>query len=282
MSGLLVDTHVHLDLGQFDRDRDEVIVRAARAGVAAVINVGFDLASSQRAIELASRHSSIWATCGVHPHYAKDAGPVVFAQLEEMIRQQRVVAVGEIGLDYYRDLSPRDVQKDVFRQLLEVARRAGLPVIVHDRGAHQEVLAILEAAGAGELGCVMHCFSGDWAFAEACLARGLYVSVAGTVTYPQAVTLREVAARVPDSRLLLETDCPWLAPAPQRGRRNEPALVAMVAKTVAELRGMEVTRLADLTTENACRLFGLKELSDRASICPPAEPPRSGQGTAGV
>jgi TatD DNase family protein len=273
MSGLLVDTHVHLDLGQFDRDREETIQRAARAGVAAMVNVGFDLASSRRAVELASRYNSIWATCGVHPHYAKDAGPAVFAQLEELVGHQRVVAVGEIGLDYYRDLSPRDVQKEVFQQLLELARRAGLPVVVHDRGAHQEVLAVLEAFGAGELGCVMHCFSGDWAFAEACLARGLYISVAGTVTYPQATTVREVAARVPDSRLLLETDCPWLTPAPHRGRRNEPAQVAAVAKTVAELRGVEVSRLAGLTTANACRLFGLKELP---AICPPVDPARSG------
>ncbi|HAI21514.1 MAG TPA: hydrolase TatD [Clostridiales bacterium UBA8153] len=273
MNEPLVDTHVHLDLGKFDRDREEVIQRAGRAGVVAMINVGFDLASSRRAVDLASRHSSVWATCGIHPHYARDAGPEVFDQLAELVRQRRVVAVGEIGLDYYRDLSPRDVQEKVFRQLLDVARRAGLPVVVHDRGAHQEVLAVLEAGGAGELGCVMHCFSGDWAFAEACLARGFYISVAGTVTYPQAVAVREVAARVPDNRLLLETDCPWLPPAPNRGRRNEPAQVAAVARTVAELRGVELARLAGLTTANACRLFGLKALPALGSCRLPADPP---------
>ncbi|MEW6523942.1 MAG: TatD family hydrolase [Bacillota bacterium] len=257
MTGQLVDTHVHLDLRQFDRDRSAVMERAAARGVVAMINVGFDVASSRRAVELASQHHAVWAACGIHPHYARGAGPEDYRELEELLEHERVIALGEIGLDYYRDLSPRPVQREVFRRLLSLARDARLPVIIHDRDAHQEVLAMLQDAGGGELAGIMHCFSGDWAFAEQCLALGFYVSIAGTVTYPNALGLREVTRRVPESRLLLETDCPWLAPAPYRGKRNEPAFVALVAEEVARIRDIKPDQLARTTTENACRLFGI-------------------------
>jgi TatD DNase family protein len=257
MTTRLFDTHVHLNLRPFDRDRDAVIARARAAGVVGMINVGFDTASSEAAVALAATVPGLYAACGVHPHYAAAATPAVLTGFEPLLGSPGVVALGEIGLDYYRDLSPRPIQREVFCHLLDLARRLALPVIIHDRDAHGEVLEVLRA-GLGERGGVMHCFSGDRHLAVQCLDLGMYISVAGPITYAGAQELREVARLVPADRLLVETDCPWLAPMPRRGKRNEPALVSLVAEEVARLRGVTMETIAGQTTDNACRLFGVE------------------------
>ncbi len=250
----LVDTHTHLDFPQFDGDRQAVLERAAQAGVEWMVDVGADLASSRRAVALAAGEPRLWAAVGVHPHDAATVTPAALAELRALAQNPRVVAIGEIGLDYYRDLSPRPVQRSALEAQLALARELGLPVIVHNRDAHEETLAILRTAAPWR--GVMHCFSGDAAFARAVLDLGLYIGIAGPVTYPKAQTLAEVARLVPLARLLVETDCPYLAPQARRGQRNEPAYVRLIAERVAELRGLTLAALARVTSENARVLFG--------------------------
>ena len=253
----LVDTHTHLEDPQFDSDRPAVLQRAAEAGVAWMVDVGADLASSRRAVALAAAQPHVWAAVGVHPHEAATVTPAALAELRALADNPRVVAIGEIGLDYYRDLSPRPQQQDAFVAQLALARELGLPVIVHSRDAHQETLAILRRAGGGLRG-VMHCFSGDLAIAGDILDLELYIGIAGPVTYPKARVLAEVARQLPLERLLLETDCPYLAPQAHRGRRNEPAYVRLIAERVAEMRGLSVEEIGQATSENACALFGVR------------------------
>lgn len=258
--GPLIDSHAHLNDRRFETDREEVLVRARGAGLAAVVNVGFDLPSSAACLELADRHPFLFAAVGVHPHDAAGVPPDYLERLWELARHARVVALGEMGLDYYRNLSPRAVQEKVFREQLALARELDLPVIIHDREAHAAVLDILRKDGLGRRGGVMHCFSGDWALAGECLELGLYISLAGPVTYPNAQKTREVAAKVPLDRLLVETDCPYLPPQPWRGKRNEPAFLRRVVEEIAALRGATAAEVAAATTENARRLFGLPEI----------------------
>jgi TatD DNase family protein len=279
----LVDTHAHLDFSQFDADRPAVIERAKAAGVVAILTVGADLPSSRRAVALAEQHDCIYAAVGMHPHDARKLDGAALAELRELARHPKVVAVGEIGLDFYRDLSPRDVQRRAFRAQLAWAARLGKPVIIHDRDAHDEIMAILgdwatglrksppgapgpttegrgEGNGAellgGRLG-VLHTFSGDLAMAERAIDLGFYVSISGPVTYQNARQLPDVVQALPLDRLLVETDCPFLAPHPYRGQRNEPAYVRLVAERIATLRGMAFDDLAEATTVNAQRLFAL-------------------------
>lgn len=250
---MLTDTHAHLDDEKFAPDLEEVIGRALAAGVTAVLTVASDLRSARSSIALAERFPFIWAAVGVHPHEAAAAPEDYLSRLAGLARHPKVVAVGEIGLDYHYDFSPRPVQREVFRAQLQLARELELPVIVHTREADGDTLAILREAGHGR--GVMHCFSGDWAMAAECLALGYHLSFAGTVTFPRSEGLRQVAARVPLDRLLVETDCPYLAPVPKRGRRNEPAFVVYTARTVAELRGITLAELAEATSANARALF---------------------------
>jgi TatD DNase family protein len=262
----LVDTHAHLDFDKFDDDRQAVIDRALAAGVAAIVNVGVDVASSQRAVALAAQHPSIYAAVGMHPHDAKKLDGGALAELRQLAQAPKVVAVGEIGLDFYRDLSPRDVQRRAFQAQLAWAAKLGKPVIIHDRNAHAEVMDILAgwASGvrdpglAGRLG-VLHTFSGDRAMAEQAIDLGFYISISGPVTYKNARELPEIARNVPLDRLLIETDCPFLAPHPYRGKRNQPAYVRLVAERIAELRGMHIDDFAEATTANARRLFDIPE-----------------------
>lgn len=254
----LVDTHAHLDFEQFDRDREAVLRRAAEAGVAWIIDVGANLASSRRAVALASAEPRIWAAVGVHPHDAATVNPPVLAELRALAHGPRVVAVGEIGLDFYRDLSPRPKQREAFEAQLALARELDLPVIVHDRAAHAETLAVLRGASrqtGPHLRGVMHCFSGDLELAREILELGLYIGIDGPVTYPRATTLAEVARLVPLERLLIETDSPYLAPQARRGKRNEPAYVGLIAERVAELRGLRTEEVGRVTSDNACALF---------------------------
>ncbi len=252
----LIDSHAHLDFPQFDADRETVIERARGAGVVAVLNVGTDLESSRAAVALAKRYDFIYAAVGVHPHDAKTVTPATLDQLRELARHPKVVAIGEIGLDYYRDLSPRPAQRRAFAQQLALAAELGLPVVVHSRDAHDDVLAALrEWRGAGG---VLHSYSAGPGRLEEVMALGFYIGLSGPITFPKAHRLRAVAAAAALDRLLVETDCPYLTPVPFRGRRNEPAYVRYVAEAVARARGTTVEAVAQATTENAQRLFGLR------------------------
>jgi TatD DNase family protein len=253
----LFDTHAHLHFPEFAADLEAVLARARAGGVRRMVTVGTDLETSRAAIALAERDADLFASVGVHPHHAGEVGDADLADLERLARSPKVVAVGETGLDFFRDLSPRDAQERVFRWQLALGRRVGKPVLIHCRDAHAETLRILGEADVGRTGGVMHCFSGDSAVARRVLDLGLLISVAGPVTYPNARALPEVARLVPADRLVVETDCPFLPPQPYRGKRNEPAHVVITARRVAELRGEPLEQLAAQTSENACRLFTL-------------------------
>jgi TatD DNase family protein len=249
----LIDTHAHLDDRAFDSDRPALIARLHADGVGAV-TVGASLESSREAVRLAERHRSIWATVGVHPHGAKYVSPGVLRELEELAKSPRVVAIGEIGLDYYRDLSPRDIQRTVFAEQLELAKKLGLPVVLHNRESTDDLVAILRQAGKSHRG-VVHSFLGDAALAETFLALGLYLGVGGPLTYPANEALRDAVRRAPLDRLVLETDCPYLTPVPYRGKRNEPAYIEFVAAEIARLRDISIDEVARQTTANALALF---------------------------
>lgn len=251
----LFDTHAHLHFPDFAADLDAVLARAREAGVRGLVTIGTDRESNRATVAMAERIPDVWASVGIHPHDAGAATEEDFAEMERLARSPRVVGFGEMGLDFFRDLSPRDAQERVFRHQLEVARRVGKPVIVHCRDAHPEVLAILDEARVGEIGGVMHCFSADVPVARRCLDLGLVISLAGPVTYKNARALPDVARFVPEDRLVVETDCPYLTPTPHRGKRNEPAYVALTAAHVAALRGVDAAALGEATTRNAARLF---------------------------
>ena len=251
----LIDSHAHLDSPKFDGDREAVVERAREAGLVAILNVGGDLASSRAAVALAERYGFIYAAVGVHPHDARTVTPAVLDDLRTLSRHPKVVAIGEIGLDYYRDLSPRPVQRQAFADQLALAAELGLPVIVHSREALDDVLAALQGwEGTG----VLHSYSGGPERLEEVLELGFSIGISGPVTFPKAERLRAVAEAVPLERLLVETDCPYLTPVPHRGRRNEPAYVRYVAQAVARARGMEAEPLARATADNARRLFGIQ------------------------
>lgn len=250
-----IDTHAHLDDRAFDPDRAALVADLHARG-AGVITVGADMPSSRTAVRLAQRHRRIWATAGVHPHVAKTVSPSVLREIERLAQEPKVVAIGEIGLDYYRDLSPRNVQRSAFRDQLALARRMGRPIVLHNREATDDVLATLREAGPSHRG-VVHSFLGDVTLAASFLDLGLYLGVGGPITYPANVSLREAVARIPLDRLLLETDCPYLTPVPHRGKRNEPAYVEIVAEAVAALRGESPAAVREATTQNALELFGL-------------------------
>jgi TatD DNase family protein len=259
---MFVDSHAHIDGEEFDADRDEVVARARAAGVRSILNVGTGDphgGNFERAAALAEKYEDVYAAAGVHPHDARLYNYTAERRLLEVLRgSERMVALGEIGLDYHYDNSPREVQREVFARQLRLAREEGLPVIIHSREADEETAEILrrELDGSGTKG-VMHCFGGGASLAEAALALGFCISFAGNVTFKKAEALREVAAVVPLERLLVETDCPYLAPVPHRGRRNEPAYVVETARFLAELRGVRPEELGRATSENFARLFGI-------------------------
>jgi TatD DNase family protein len=253
----LIDSHAHLDFPQFDADRETVIQRAREAGLVAILNVGADLASSRAAVALAEQHDFIHAAVGVHPHDAKTVTSAVLGELRELARHPKVVAIGEIGLDYYRDLSPRPVQRRAFADQLALAAELALPVVVHSREAHDDVFAALKGwKGTG----VLHSYSAGLERLEEVLGMGFLIGLSGPVTFPNASGLRAVAAAVPLERLLVETDCPYLTPVPYRGKRNEPAYVRYVVEAVARARGMPAEVVAQATTVNAHSLFGVAPL----------------------
>jgi len=260
----IVDSHAHLNFSQFDADRDAVVERAREAGLVAILNVGTDLASSRTTVALAEQYDFIYAAVGVHPHDAKTVTAAVLDELRGLARHPKVVAVGEIGLDYYRDLSPRPVQRRAFADQLDLAAELALPVVIHSREAHDDVLAALrgwealppEGGIEGGTG-VLHSYSAGPEQLEEVLKLGFSIGISGPVTFPKAHRLRAVAAAVPLERLLVETDCPYLTPKPYRGRRNEPAYVRYVVEAVARARGVSVEAVAQATVDNARRLFGI-------------------------
>jgi TatD DNase family protein len=252
----LFDTHAHLHFPDFAEDLDAVLDRARAAGVRGMVTIGTDRETNGAVVDLAKRLPDVWATVGIHPHDAGEAAEADFEALERVAREEpRVVGFGEMGLDFFRNLSPPDAQRQAFRRQIDIARRVRKPLVIHCRDAHDETLALLAEERAGETGGVMHCFSGDVEIARRCLDLGLYISLAGPVTYKNARALPDVARFVPEDRLVVETDSPYLPPTPHRGKRNEPAYVALTAEHIAQLRGADPEALGERLTANAASLF---------------------------
>lgn len=258
LDAMFIDTHSHIQMREFESDRAAVLTRAEAAGIGLMLAVGYHLEASRLAVEAAQRYPHVYASVGIHPHDAKQFDDAADETLRAFAKQPKVVAIGEAGLDFFRDRSPRAVQVEVFRRQIRLARELDLPLIVHDRDAHHETMQILEAERAERV--VLHCFSGDLTMAEEAWRRGYYVSIAGPVTYPKNEALREVVRKAKTDRLLLETDCPYLPPQAFRGQRNEPAHLLHTAQEIANLLDMPLTELGHLTTENVHRLFRLPPL----------------------
>lgn len=256
---MLFDTHAHLHFPEFAEDLPGVLERARAVGVRWILTIGTSAEGSRAAVALAEREPDLYAAVGIHPHDAAEADEAAFDDLRRLAESSgKVVAVGEIGLDFFRNLSPRDVQLEVFRRQLDLARRIGKPILVHCREAHAETLEVLHAEGVPAAGGIMHCFSGDAEVARRCLDLGLLISLAGPVTYPNARKLPEVVKLAPEDRLVVETDCPFLPPQPYRGKRNEPAYLPITAARVAELKGLPAEALGARMAENALTLFGIR------------------------
>jgi TatD DNase family protein len=253
----LVDSHAHLELEPLVSDAEAVVQRAFAAGVAYVITVGIDLDDAKRALTLADRFERVFACVGFHPHNAKEADGEALLRIEALARHPKVVGYGEIGLDFFRNLSPRDRQLEVFARQLALAQKLAKPVVIHLRDAYRQGLDMLEQASPFPAGGIIHCFSGTEADAQRALDLGFHISIPGTVTYKKNEALRSVVRSVPADRLLLETDCPFLAPEPLRGKDNEPAYIVHTARKVAEVRGVSLEEICRITTVNAVKVFGL-------------------------
>ncbi len=254
---MYIDTHAHLDFESFDEDRDAVIQRAIENKLSAIITIGTSLETSRRAIELAENYAFIFAAVGIHPSDCAEAGDEDYVEIEKMAAHEKVVAIGEIGLDYYKMYTEKQVQMTAFVRQIELARRVNLPVIVHNREAHADVLKTLVEEKATDVGGVLHSFSGDPAFLREVLKTNFFVSYTGGVTFKDPRGQDELARLTPVDRMLLETDSPFITPAPHRGKRNEPSFVIHTAKKIAELKEMDVKDLAEATTANAKHLFTL-------------------------
>lgn len=268
---MLIDSHAHLDMAAFNKDREQVIERAREAGVRAIITVGIDMPSSQAAVRLAESHEDVFAAVGIHPHSASRFRESDLEVLRELCLHPKVIAIGETGLDFYRNLSPREQQMAAFKKQLGLAREVGLPVIVHSREAHPQVVAILSehSPGAnGSLKGVIHCFGGDAELARRYLDIGYTISFSGSITYNLSPSLEGAVRSIPADRLLVETDAPFLSPHPQRRQRNEPARVSAVAARLAQIRRASFETIAQQTTEAARALFRLEPASGKGVACP--------------
>lgn len=237
-----------------------MIQRSVDAHVEYVVNVGYDLKSSKKALQMADEYDGLYATIGIHPHNAISFTENTIDKLRRLAEHPKVVAIGEIGLDYYRKLSPRDIQKETFEAQMKLAQEMALPIVVHNREAHAETIKIIRKFE-GNIRGVMHCFSGSLETAEECIKLGYMISFAGPVTFPNAEKLHKIARKIPSDRILLETDCPWLAPQNKRGERNEPAYLCSIAEKTAELREVSLSRFVDITTSNAKEIFQIKGIS---------------------
>jgi TatD DNase family protein len=263
----LIDSHAHIYGKEFVADFDEMLGRSANAGLSHIIAVGADLESSKEAAALAARHDHIYCAVGIHPHDAARVTDKCYDVIRQLaVDNVKVVAIGEIGLDFYRDRSPRHLQKEVFRRFIRLGRELSRPLIIHDRDSHEDIMAILREEKADEIGGVLHCFSGDLAMAKECIDLGFYISIPGTVTYPGNEALREVVRGIKIEHLLIETDCPYLSPIPYRGKRNEPAYVRFTAEKIAELKGLSLEDVGRITSLNTRQLFGIGGRDISASI----------------
>lgn len=252
---MLFDSHSHMDSEKFKNDRDQVIMEAYHSGVSLIMNPGANYESSINAVKLAEKYDFIYAAVGVHPHDADTMDDMMLSLIKAMARKEKVKAIGEIGLDYHYDFSPRDVQKKWFRKQLQLAKSMNLPVIIHDREANQDVLDILKEEQSFETGVLMHCYSGSAELARQYIKLGAYLSIAGPVTFKNARKLLEVVEAVPLDRLLIETDSPYLTPVPYRGKRNDSSKVRYVAEKIAEIKDITFEEVAKATMENAKKYF---------------------------
>jgi TatD DNase family protein len=253
----MIDSHAHLHMDEFNEDRDEVVRRANDAGLSAIVTIGTSVGDSEKAIACAEGHDFVYASAGVHPHEVKEIEEGDYDRLRVLARRDKVVAIGEIGLDFYYNHSPRELQFRHFADQLDLAIEMDLPVIIHDRDAHKETMEFLDYRK-GRLRGVLHCFSGDLEMAKKCIDLGFYISIAGPVTYKKSELLQKVAADIPLETMLVETDAPYLAPHPWRGKRNEPAYVVETARRIADIRGMAIDALGAATEQNTRRLFAGK------------------------
>ncbi len=254
---MLIDSHVHLDDERYDGDRDILIKSLKDNGIELAINIGADLETSINSVELANKYEDIYAVIGVHPHSASEVTDQVIEKLRELSKNPKVLAIGEIGLDYYYDNSPRDLQRKWFKEQLKLAKELDLPVVIHSRDATQETFDMIKEAQDGSLRGVMHCYSSSWEMAEEYLKLGFYISLGGPVTFKNAKTPKEVAEKIPLDRLLVETDGPYLTPVPYRGKRNEPMFVKYVAEEIAKIKGLSLEEVIEATNKNTKELFGL-------------------------
>ncbi len=254
---MLIDSHAHLEMPEFKADLDQVIHRAKASGVEYIFTVGTEKKDWHRALEIAHAYPSVFAILGVHPHNARDIHEETYPTLRKLCADEKVKAYGEIGLDFYRNLSPRDVQLKRFREQIALAKELRLPIVVHDREAHKETLEILRSEKAEVCGGIIHCFSGDYEMAIACLEMGFFISIPGTVTFKNAGEFHEIIKRLPLKSLLIETDAPFLAPVPFRGKRNEPSYVRYTAEKLAEIKKVPFDKVAEVTTENALHVYRL-------------------------
>lgn len=258
---MLFDTHAHLTSSEYDHDRAEVLLRSRAEGLAGYVEIGsgYGFASAAAAVRLAEAEPDVWCAVGLHPHDAGQFEPAAWEALAELARHPKVVGIGECGFDFYYHHSTVPEQETAFVASIRLARELGKPLIIHERDAHEETFALLERERAFDGPGEIHCFSGDWAFAQRVLERGWYLALGGMVTFPKALDAHEVAARMPLDRLLLETDSPYLTPVPHRGKRNEPWMTRFVAERIALLRGTSSEEVIRVTGENACRLFGVRD-----------------------
>ncbi|MGE8140139.1 TatD family hydrolase [Bacillus safensis] len=252
---MLFDTHAHLNAEQYNEDLEQVIERAKSEKVEKIVVVGFDRPTITRAMELIEEYDFIYAAIGWHPVDAIDMTDEDLAWIKDLSQHEKVVAIGEMGLDYYWDKSPKDVQKEVFRRQIALAKEVKLPIVIHNRDATEDVVTILKEEGAAEVGGIMHCFTGSLETAKACMEMNFYISFGGPVTFKNAKKPKEVVKEIPSDKLLIETDCPYLTPVPFRGKRNEPSYVKYIAEQIAELREISFEELAELTTKNAKKVF---------------------------
>ncbi|AHM55536.1 putative deoxyribonuclease YabD [Peptoclostridium acidaminophilum DSM 3953] len=256
---MLFDTHAHITDEKYDADRDDLLERLGQSDVKYIVNPGVDIPSSVKAIDLAKRYEFLYAAIGIHPHEAAGADEESMNVLRELSKCEKVVAIGEIGLDYYYEFSPKDIQKEVFKRQIELANETGLPIIVHDRDAHADTFSIIKKYKAPGTGCVLHCYSGSKEMALEYVKLGCYISIAGPVTFKGNNKTAEVVREIPLERLLIETDSPYLTPVPFRGKRNDPTKVEHVAAMIAQIRGLSYEQVCQKTSENALRFFNIKK-----------------------
>jgi TatD DNase family protein len=255
---MIFDSHTHLDDVRFDQDRDEVVKRALEAGVTLMMNPGADLESSKRAVDLSIKYPSVYAAVGIHPHDAKSADDLTLELIKQLAKSPKVCAIGEIGLDFHYDFSPREVQRDVFIKQIHMAKALNLPIIIHDREANQEIFDTLCLHKAFETGVLMHCYSGSAELAKEYIKKGAKLSIAGPVTFDNAKKLRQVVETIGLEHLMIETDAPYLTPMPHRGKRNEAAYVTLVARQIAIIKGMTFEEVSETTYTNAKTFFRIK------------------------